>query len=85
MDVFRTVQLHGTLDCQHVTGKTFNVHDALTDTQALQEILTDERFKKCLAARKKCKRHSHCRPHAEKARISLDCIGKDVQNLSIVM
>ncbi|KAL9976567.1 hypothetical protein ACROYT_G013887 [Oculina patagonica] len=28
---------------QHITGKTFNAHDALADTLALQEILTDDR------------------------------------------
>lgn len=52
---------------QHITGKTFNAHDALADTLALQEILTDDRLENCLAAtRKKCRSHSHRPPHAKR-------------------
>ena len=35
---------------QHVTGNSFNAHDALEDSTALQQIMDDERLNSCLSA-----------------------------------
>ena len=35
---------------QHVTGRSFNAHDALEDSKALQDIMLDSRLEQSLAA-----------------------------------